>query len=200
MHFPPNHTKVRFNGRKRNVGAGRKLREIRGARFALPFAAIAGAVLWLMPLGSPAVAGQLASPTGDVLLVVGGEIENTNNGDEAHFDREMLRALGMTEIVTRTPWHEKDTKFEGVLAHRVMKAVGARGTSLRATAANDYSVSLPLADFTSYDILFAMHIDGEALRLRTKGPIWVIYPEGTDLPAHSREERMIWQLVKLYVE
>lgn len=161
---------------------------------------MAGAVLWLAPVGSPARADQLASPTGEVLLIVGGEIENTNIGDEAHFDREMLRALGMTEIVARTPWHEKDTVFEGVLARRVMEAVGARGTSVRAIAANDYKVSLPLEDFTGYDILFAMYVDGEALRLRTKGPIWVIYPEGTELPVHAREERMIWQLVKLHVE
>ena len=161
---------------------------------------MAGAVLWLAPVGSPARADQLAPPTGEVLLIVGGEIENTNIGDEAHFDREMLRALGMTEIVARTPWHEKDTVFEGVLARRVMEAVGARGTSVRAIAANDYKVSLPLEDFTGYDILFAMYIDGEALQLRTKGPIWVIYPEGTDLPSHAREERMIWQLVKLHVE
>lgn len=166
----------------------------------MTLAAMAGAVIWLAPMGSPAMAGQLASPTGEVLLVVGGEIANTNNGDEAHFDREMLRSLGMTEIITRTPWHEKDTVFEGVLAYRVMKAVGAKGTSVRATAANDYKVSLPLEDFTGHDILLAMSIDGEALRLRTKGPIWVIYPEGTDLPTHAREERMIWQLVKLHVE
>ena len=166
----------------------------------ITLAAIAIAVLWLAPVGSSVRADQLASPTGEVLLIVGGEIENTNVGDEAHFDREMLRALGMAKLVTRTPWHEKDTVFEGVLAHSVMKAVGAKGTSVRATAANDYSVSLPLSDFAGYDVLFAMSIDGEALRLRTKGPIWVIYPEGKGLPVHAREERMIWQLVKLHVE
>ena len=171
------------------------LRDIWG----LALAAIAGAVLWLAP-AAPVNAEQLASPAGEVLLIVGGGIENTNKGDEAHFDREMLRALGMTEIVTRTPWHEKNTVFEGVLAHRVMAAVGAKGTSVRATAANDYKVSLPFEDFAGYDILLAMRIDGEALRLRTRGPIWVIYPKGTNLPAHTREERMIWQLVELHVE
>lgn len=162
--------------------------------------AIVGAVLSLAFAGSPAIAGQLAAPTGEVLLVVEGEIENTNSGDEAHFDREMLRALGMARLVTRTSWHEKEAVFEGVLAQSVMKAVGAKGTSVRATAANDYSVSVPLKDFIGYDVLFAMRIDGEVLRLRTKGPIWVIYPEGTDLPSHARDERMIWQLVKLRVE
>ena len=166
----------------------------------LGLAGVASFVLLLSVMGSPAGAGQLAFPTGEVLLIVEGEIENTNNGDEAHFDREMLRALGMTEIVTGTPWHEKEAVFEGVLARRVMAAVGARGTMARAIAANDYKVWLPLTDFTDYDILLAMHIDGEALRLRTKGPIWVIYPEGTGLPTTARSERMIWQLLRLHIQ
>lgn len=171
-----------------------------GSSLRIPLAAIAGALLWLAPVGPPAMAGQLTTPTGEVLLIVGGDIQNTNMDGEAHFDRDMLRALGMTETVTRTPWHEKGTVFEGVLARRVMEAAGAKGTTVWATAANDYKVSMPFGDFTAYDILLAMSIDGEALRLRTKGPIWVIYPEETDLPSHSREERMIWQLVKLHVE
>ena len=166
----------------------------------LGLAGIASVLLWSALLASPAGAGQLASPTGEVLLIVEGEIGNTNNGGEAHFDREMLRALGMTEIVTGTPWHEKEAVFEGVLARRVMEAVGARGTKARAIAANDYKVWLPLTDFTDYDILLAMHIDGEALRLRTKGPIWLIYPEGTGLPANARSERMIWQLLRLHIQ
>lgn len=162
--------------------------------------AVAGILLWSALVASPVRAGQLALPTGEVLLIVAGAIENTNMDGEAHFDREMLRALGMTEIVTGTPWHDKGTVFEGVLARRVMEAVGARGTKARAIAANDYKVWLPKADFTEYNILLAMHIDGEALRLRTKGPIWVIYPEGTGLPAHTQEERTIWQLVKLHIQ
>lgn len=112
----------------------------------------------------------------------------------------MLESLGITTIVTATAWHAEGTEFQGVLARRVMEAVGARGSSVTAVAANDYRVTIPIEDFRKYDVLLATHIDGAELRLRTKGPIWVIYPEGVDLPPHVRQERMIWQLIELHVE
>lgn len=147
-----------------------------------------------------AEADEFRAPRGEVLLVVKGEITNTNVGNEAHFDRALLNSLGVTEIVTQSAWHEKGTLFEGVLARKVMEAVGAQGRSVTALAANDYKVSIPMADFSKYDILLATHIDGEELRLRTKGPIWMIYPESVDLPPLVRQERMIWQLTELRVD
>ncbi len=81
-----------------------------------------------------------------------------------------------------------------------MEAVGANGTSVTALAANDYKVTIPMADFSRYDVLLATHINGEELRLRTKGPIWMIYPDSVDLPPLVRQERMIWQLTELRVD
>lgn len=150
------------------------------------------------PSGSRA--GSLPAPTGEVLLVVTGDISNTNADGEARFDRQMLEALGTTQLATRTPWHEKGAVFEGIRADRLMAAVAARGQAVRATAANDYRVTIPIADFAAHNVLLAMRIDGKDLTLRTKGPIWVIYPEQADLPAGERSERMIWQLVRLRVQ
>lgn len=148
----------------------------------------------------PARAGSLPTPTGKVLLTVTGNIGNTNAKGEARFDRPMLVALGMIRLVTETPWHEKDTVFEGVRADRLMEAVQARGELVRATAANDYRVTIPISDFADHNVLLAMRIDGRDLTLRTKGPLWVIYPADANLPAGERSERMIWQLVELHVE
>lgn len=145
-------------------------------------------------------AADLPAPKGNVLLVVKGAITRTNAGAEARFDRAAFEALGMTKLTTTTAWHEKDTLFEGVLARKLMQAVGATGRSVTAIAANDYRVTIPIADFAKYDVLLATHIDGEQLRLRTKGPIWMIYPDGIDLAPLVRQERMIWQLIELDVE
>lgn len=145
-------------------------------------------------------ADPLPAPTGDVLLVVTGNIGNTNADGEARFDRRMLMALGMTRLVTKTPWHKKGTVFEGIRADRLMEAVKARGEAVRATAANDYRVTIPMSDFAAHNVLLAMRIDEQDLTLRTKGPLWVIYPEESDLPVGERSERMIWQLVELRVE
>lgn len=166
------------------------------------FAALAAMVLLLLSgATSMAMANEsLAPPTGKVLLVVKGAITRTNVGGEAHLDRAHLESVGFRKIVTRTSWTDGDTEFEGILARDLMKALGATGTRVRAIAANDYKVFLPLSDFEMYDVLLAVSINGEKLRLRTKGPIWVIYPEDVNLAATEREERMIWQLVELRVE
>lgn len=167
-----------------------------GVRGALCVAALISSLL----LALPAASENLPPPSGEVLLVVKGAIARTNVGAEAHFDRRLFDSLGMVKITTRTAWHLEDTVFEGVPARRLMEAVGAAGVTVTAVAANDYRIKIPLTDFSAYDVMLATRIDGEALRLRTRGPIWVIYPEGADLPAPLRRERMIWQLIELRIE
>lgn len=161
---------------------------------------LAAALLFLAWGQDCASAGELAKPSGQVLLTVSGAIANTNAGDKAEFDRAMLEALGMQTITTGTPWHEHGTRFTGVPVKRVLEAVGASGKMVHAVAANDYAVAIPAEDFEAYRVLLATHINNKELRLRTKGPIWVIYPDDTDLAETIRTERMIWQLVALRVE
>jgi hypothetical protein len=166
-------------------------------RNALPaLAALVAALL----LAAPATAGPLPTPEGRVLLVVKGSIANTNVDREAHFDRQSLESLGVTQLSARTPWHREGAVFSGVPARALMQGVGATGTTAVAKAANDYKVSIPLTDFSAYDVLLATHIDGEALTLRTRGPIWLIYPADADLPEPVRQERMIWQLTEFRIE
>lgn len=162
--------------------------------------ALAAAILAAVTQGTETRAGSLPQPTGEVLLVVTGNIGNTNVGGEARFDRQMLESLGTTQLVTRTPWHSQRTVFEGVRADRLMGAVEARGEAVHATAANDYRVTIPLSDFAAHNVLLAMRIDNQDLTLRTKGPIWMIYPDDAELPDGERSERMIWQLVQFNVE
>lgn len=175
---------------------------LHGAGKVVPRAGIAAAcgaftaLLLAMPL---AQAGSLPVPAGEVLLVVSGKIDVTNAPGEARFDRNMLESLGVDRMVTKTPWHRAAAVFEGVRADRVMRLVKPRGSSVLAIAANDYHVTIPLSDFAAHNVLLAMRIDGKDLRLRTKGPIWMIYPADANLPSRERHERMIWQLVELRV-
>lgn len=163
------------------------------------FVVFFAAVIMAVMTDAPARAGSLPSPKGEVLLAVTGQIGNANVDGEAHFDRAMLEDLGITRVVTGTPWHEPGTVFEGISAARLMAIVEPRGNTLLATAANDYHVSIPVSDLDRYSVLLALTVDGRDLTLRTKGPIWVIYPDKTDLAPQARAERMIWQLVELEV-
>ena len=57
-------------------------------------------------------------------------------------------------------------EFEGVLARAVMDAVGARGSTLVASALNDYQNEIPMHDFQTYPVLFALKMDGQELTVR----------------------------------
>ncbi len=178
---------------------------LRSAASLLPLALTAPAffVAFLFAAALPAnAAGVLAAPKGQVILTLSGQISNTNVSDSARFDRDMLEALGMKKIRTSTPWTEGVSVFEGVLVRDLLAAVGASGKVVRATAINDYGVSIPISDFTEHEVILALKINGKYMRVRDKGPLWIIYPldDHPQLKEPVIFERSIWQLNKITVK
>lgn len=146
-------------------------------------------------------AADLARPTGMVLLTVSGDISNTNEEQTAQFDRAMLESLDWTEIVSFTSLTEGPQAFAGPTLSSLLDAVGARGTQLRATAIDDYSIIIPVADAAEHNVVLAMDRNGTPMPLRNKGPIWVIYPlSEADAAKNTFKREMIWQLYQLSVE
>lgn len=144
-------------------------------------------------------AGPLPRPVGAVVLTITGKIENTNVDDKAEFDRDMLEALGTTELRTSTPWTKGRPVFEGVLVHKILEAVSAKGEIAFTRAINDYKVEIPLADFERYPVLLALKMNGKYMRIRDKGPLWVVYPwdQYTSLADEKTKRKSIWQLVEI---
>jgi hypothetical protein len=146
----------------------------------------------------PAAAG-LTTPAGRVILEASGRIKNTNQGEVAAFERAMLESLGVEKLVTDTPWSEGPVEFEGIPGDRLLEALGAESGTVLATALNDYSVEIPVADFNDNGLFFALKMNGKTLRVRDKGPIWVLYPF-SDRPEINSDlfyNRSIWQLKQL---
>ncbi len=154
-----------------------------------------------VPLG-PARAQGLEPPQGRVIFTVSGRISQTNGKGVADFDRAMLLALPAATIETMTPWTDGVTKFEGPLARDLLQRVGARGSRVKALAINDYSVVIPVSDFETYPVILAMKMNGEELRTRTKGPLWLIYPWSAkpELRSEVIYGRSIWQVKEIVVE
>ncbi len=157
----------------------------------------------LSTLSAPvaAIAGELPMPTEPVILVVAGDIENSNVDGEAHFDLPMLDALAARETVIETPWYEGVKNFEGPLISALMDAVGARGDTLRVAALNDYSAEIPRGDIEDYPVILATRIDGKIISVRDKGPAFVIYPFD-DFPSLYNEMifgRSVWQVSSIDV-
>lgn len=146
-------------------------------------------------------ANALQIPEGPVILVVSGNIDQTNVGNEAHFDKGMLEALEQHETITRTPWYDGAVRFSGPLGRAILEAAGAEGESMRVVALNDYASTIPISDFENHDVILAMQADGKTLRVRDQGPLFVIYPfdQSPELLNEEILSRSVWQVNRIEI-
>jgi hypothetical protein len=165
---------------------------------AIAMLALGGALLF----GVPVSVWALEAPTGKVILKISGRIGVTNVGQEAHFDLKMLEKLSPRSFSTLTPWDHQPIKFTGPLLRDVIAAVKGTGTAIQAVALNDYKVRIPLADVHAHDVIIAYTINDQAIPIRTKGPLFVIYPFDSkpELKSNTYYERSIWQLKALELQ
>ena len=158
-------------------------------------------LLCLAPASAARAAEPLPSPSGPVILTVTGAIDRTNAPGRAEFDRGMLEALGISQLATSTDWTDGKPIFAGVLASKLLAALGAHGSTAVATALNDYQISIPLGDLTRFPVLLALTMNGTQLTTRDKGPVWVVYPRDdySELRSPQINDRWIWQLRSLEI-
>lgn len=156
--------------------------------------------VFVVSLTGAASASMLGVPTGPVILTVSGSISQKNDGEVANFDHAMLTEMDWKTLETFTKWTDGPTEFAGVDLADLLDAVGAKGTKILAGALNDYFVEIPMSDLETYNVFLALEMNGEVMKIRDKGPIWVIYPqaEGTE-PASELNDKMIWQLRSLEI-
>lgn len=117
-------------------------------------------------------------------------------------DMAALRALQQHSFVTRTPWDTLPVQFGGPLLRDVLKASGVQGQVIQATALNDYTATIPVADAYQFDVVLAIHINGKPIPVRSKGPFFIIYPFDStpELQSTTYYERSIWQLKTLRIQ
>jgi hypothetical protein len=151
------------------------------------------------------LAGSVAAldaAQGEVLLSITGAVTETNADHAAEFDLAMLEGFEAVEIQTTTIWTEGVQTFVGVELDDLLDAIGAEGDTLRAIAANDYAVDIPVADAIDGGPIIAYRRNGEPMSLREKGPLWIVYPFDSS-PEYQSEliySRSIWQLNRIEVQ
>lgn len=145
---------------------------------------------------TPTHALALDKPTGTVVLTVDGAISQTNNGSQAQFDMVMLEKLPQHSFSTQTPWYPSTVTFTGPLLRDVLAAVGAKGKNITAVALNDYKTEIPIDDATRHDVIVARLMNNRPMRVREKGPLFIVYPFDTkaELRSELYYNRAAWQL------
>lgn len=154
-------------------------------------------VLFLLLVASGLQAVELPLPQGNILLTVTGSIQHTNQPGQAVFDRAMLEALEQRTTLTQTPWVEGINSYTGPLGRVLIKAVGAeQAQTMRITALNDFIAEVPVSDFLDYPVILALKRNDQYLRVRDRGPLFIIYPfdEYTLLRTELHYNRSVWQI------
>jgi hypothetical protein len=143
----------------------------------------------------------LPAPAGEVLLSVCGNVGRTSDGECARFDRVFLERLGMRKLVTGNPFVEGVQHYEGVLLADLLDKVEATGQTLVVKALDGYTVNVPLSDAREYPVLLALKWNGKVMRVRDKGPIWIVYPldQYPHLNTETYSARSVWQLSSITV-
>lgn len=153
--------------------------------------------LALMPVRAAEV---LAGP---VILKVGGNIRSAEAVDgKVQFDLAKLQALPQSEIVTSNPWVDKPHKYRGPKLADMLAAVGADGKTVTLTALNSFQVRIEWDQIAKYDPILAWEDDGAVMKVRDKGPIWLMLPldKHPELKNSEYTDMMIWQLDSIDIQ
>lgn len=141
-------------------------------------------------------AGPSVAAEDSVILTISGAIGTTNQDGKFILDRHALESMPTTVVKTETPWTKGMVTFEGVSLKALLDLVAAKGTVIHAIALNDYVVDVPVEDAANPKVIVAYRMNGETMRVRDKGPLWLIYPmsEEPDLRTEATHNKMIWQI------
>ena len=164
-----------------------------------PVKLLFGALVLLFLSASPGSA--IEAPTGPALLTISGAIGVTNQGDTLVLDKGAVEAMEMSTVKTETPWTEGLVTFEGIPLQALLDLAGAKGRTIHAIALNDYAVDVPVEDAADPRVIVAYRMNGEIMRIRDKGPLWLIYPLSDDpsLQNEATHSKMIWQIKALEI-
>lgn len=147
-----------------------------------------------------------AAEKSQIVLRVSGKVSEVNSKDhKAHeFTLADLDKLPNVSYKATTRYTGTST-FAGPLLREVLKAAGVSkdAKEVIAKGVDGYSVRIPIADMTKYDVVAASSINGKKLTIETKGPLWVMYPIDqfpAELAGDAFATRMVWNLVELKAE
>jgi hypothetical protein len=137
-----------------------------------------------------------AAVEGPALLAISGAIGASNQDGQFVLDRSTFEAMKMSVVKTETPWTEGLVTFEGVPLRSLLDLAAAKGTIIHAVALNDYAVDIPIEDAANPKVIVAYRMNGQTMRVRDKGPLWLIYPlsDEPSLQTEVTHNKMIWQI------
>lgn len=125
----------------------------------------------------------------------------TGPSGEVSFSQEDILAMSDQQVVTHTPWTDGTLTFRGAPLEAVLARAGIDGGWVNARGLNNYSVNVPVDQALAAKAFLAVHMNGELMRIKDKGPFWIVFPWDEHPELLTREIRTwsVWQLQALSV-
>lgn len=116
--------------------------------------------------------------------------------------QEILSHLEESTFTTQLPWIDKPHTFSGIKVSTLLNYLDIDDAfSVSFIALNDYAATSKIDDLIQYEPIIAYKINGKTMKVRNKGPYWLVYnldkyPELDNAEFHSQ---MVWQIDELMV-
>jgi len=140
---------------------------------------------------------EMPLPDDEPLLTVMGKIGVTNQADTLIMDRTMVEAVGMVTYQVQNPFEGRPITYTGVLMRDLLELwqVDEGVQQVKLVALNDYQVTIPVEDFYTYPILFALLADGEVMEPDYLGPAMLVFPlDHYEFNVPMVRRQWIWQI------
>lgn len=141
-------------------------------------------------------------PTDAPMLTISGAVGSTNSGDMILMDRTAIEQVGLVEYQVLDPFEQRPIVYRGVLMRDLLALwqPDPQAEMMKLTALNDYIIEIPLEEFSTYPILFAMQADGEVMDVTYRGPAMLVYPvDQYEFDSRVNQRKWIWQIKSIEV-
>lgn len=111
-----------------------------------------------------------------------------------------LESMPQTTYTTALPWLEKPAEFNGVkLSTLLQHTFGEVPQDIEVRAMNDYHSYISREDILRYQPIIAYKQDHNYIKVRNKGPYWLIYPVTTypELDVSYYHSQMVWHINRI---
>ncbi|OPX57150.1 hypothetical protein BTE48_01370 [Oceanospirillum multiglobuliferum] len=131
------------------------------------------------------------------ILTVTGEVTGSNH----HFSLADLKAMPNYQVKTETIWTDQEHTYTAISVAQLLEKLGAKGQNLRFIALNDYAIEVPVDILLEHNAFIAFEQDGKPMRIRDKGPLWVLYPfsDQPQINTPFYQAHCAWQLKTIEV-
>lgn len=133
------------------------------------------------------------------MLSYGYELTIKNHETALHLSQEQLKDLTQETLKTITPWTNEPEVYSGISLSSLIAHYQIQATKVRAKALNDYQVEIDLQQAINSGAFIASHAEGQPMKLRNKGPFWIVFPwsKYPHLIERKYQDWSIWQLTEL---